>query len=75
VVYSGSLRASGDIRYTLIASTITLGVLNVAIDFVLTIVFDFGIQGIWIGTLAAQTTLAVMHLFRFSSNKWEKKKI
>ena len=75
VIYSGSLRASGDIKYTLAASTCTIGLFNLVVDFVLVIIFGFGIKGIWIGTLAGQSALALAHFLRFRSGKWTNKKL
>ncbi len=75
VVYSGSLRASGDVKYTLMASTCTIGLLNLVVDFTLVIIFGFGIKGIWIGTLAGQSALTLAHFLRFRSGKWINKKL
>lgn len=75
VILSGSLRASGDIRYTLLASTFTIGLLNLAVSFVLVEILGLGIQGFWIATLIGQTLLASMHFARFRSSKWENKKL
>ena len=75
VIYSGSLRASGDVKYTLIASTCTIGLFNLVVDFTLVVIFGFGIEGIWIGTLAGQSALALAHFLRFRSGKWTNKKL
>ena len=75
VIYSGSLRASGDVKYTLIASTLTIAFGNLLVDFVLVILFKLGIQGVWVGTLFAQTALLVAHFFRYRGHRWENKKI
>ncbi len=75
IIFSGTLRGCGDIRYTLISSTAVFGIFNIAIDSLFVLVFHIGIYGIWTGTLLAQTLLATSHLIRYCSGRWETKKI
>ena len=75
IIFSGTLRGCGDIRYTLISSTAVFGVFNIAIDSLFVLVFHIGIYGIWTGTLLAQSLLAASHLIRYCSGRWETKKI
>ena len=75
IVFSGTLRACGDIKYTLISSTAVFGFLNVILDFILVKAVGMEIYGIWTGMLASQTTLALCHFIRYRSGKWENKKI
>ena len=75
IVFSGTLRACGDIKYTLISSTVVFGFINVILDFILVKAVGMEIYGIWTGMLTCQTTLAICHFIRYKSGKWENKKI
>ena len=75
IVFSGTLRACGDIKYTLISSTVVFGFVNVILDFILVKAVGMEIYGIWTGMLASQATLAICHFIRYKSGKWEDKKI
>ena len=70
VVYTGSLRAAGDVRFTTIVSTISVAIVRPIIGFLLAYVLGFGIYGIWIGMLVDQFIRLVSNACRFRSGKW-----
>ena len=75
VVFMGTLRAAGDVRFTLTASMISVLGLRTGVTALCVYVFHLGIAGIWLGILADQRTRLLLATFRFRSGKWIGKKI
>lgn len=75
IVCAGALRAAGDVRYTLVVSTITITVIRSLVTVVLVQLFHMGIDGIWLGILAHQFSSAVLMMLRFHQGKWVNLKI
>lgn len=70
IVCAGALRAAGDVRYTLLVSTITITVIRSVVTIVLVQTFHMGIDGIWLGILAHQFSSAILMVARFRRGKW-----
>ena len=75
VIYMGSLRGAGDVRYTTITSMLSVAIIRPGISYVAAYVMNLGITGIWIGVLADQLMRLVLTGARFRSGKWMTKKI
>ena len=75
VIYMGSLRGAGDVRYTTITSMLSVAIIRPGISYVAAYVMHLGITGIWIGVLADQFMRLVLTGARFRSDKWMTKKI
>lgn len=75
VVYMGSLRGAGDVRFTTITSMISVAIIRPAVSYVAAYILSFGIAGIWFGVLADQVTRLALTGWRFRSGKWMNKKI
>ena len=75
VVYMGSLRGAGDVRFTTVTSMISVAIIRPAVSYVAAYGLAFGIAGIWFGVLADQFTRLVLTAWRFRSGKWMNKKI
>ena len=75
VIYMGSLRGAGDVRYTTITSMLSVAIIRPGISYVTAYVMHLGITGIWIGVLADQFMRLVLTGARFRSDKWMTKKI
>lgn len=79
LVWTGSfviaygLRAAGDVRFSMIVSTITMWCCRVALCIFLVKVYHFGPMAVWIGMFADWTVRAVIFVWRFLSGKWLKK--
>ena len=75
VIFMGSLRGAGDVRFTTIASMLSVAIIRPSISYLAAYVFNLGIAGIWIGTITDQFTRLVLTGVRFRSGKWMNKKI
>lgn len=79
LVWTGSfviaygLRAAGDVRFSMIVSTITMWCCRVALCIFLVKVYHFGPMAVWIGMFADWTVRAVIFVWRFLSGRWLKK--
>lgn len=76
LVWAGSfiiaygLRAAGDVRFSMIVSTVTMWCCRVALCIFLVRVYNFGPMAVWIGMFADWTVRAVIFCLRFQSGKW-----
>lgn len=75
VVYAGCLRAAGDIRYTLIADTVSVTIIRSAATFLLVDGLHLGINGIWIGIFLDQFSRVIFMAIRYHQGKWVDLKI
>ncbi len=75
VVFMGSLRGAGDIRFTTVTSMISVAIIRPTVCYVAAYPLGLGIAGIWLGTLTDQFTRFVLTALRFRSGKWMNKKI
>ena len=75
IIFSGCLRAAGDVRYVLMAATVSIAVIRTAVTVVLVFVFHMGLDGVWIGILADQATRFILVSTRFRQGKWVDLKI
>ena len=70
VIYGGSLRAAGDVRYTLFVSLISVTLIRSITTLVLVYAFGLSYHGIWIGILADQLSRYFMLSTRFKQGHW-----
>ena len=75
VIYMGCLRGAGDVKFTTIASTISVTFVRTIASYLFCYPFGFGILGIWFGILSDQLCRFAMTCWRFKSGKWTKIKI
>ena len=69
-VISYGLRASGDVRFSMIVSTVTMWCCRVALCIFLVRTYHFGPMAVWIGMFADWAVRAVIFCWRFQSGKW-----
>lgn len=78
VVWVGSfvigygLRAAGDVKFSMIVSTITMWCCRVALCVFLVKAFGFGPMAVWIGMFADWTIRSIIFVGRFLRGKWLK---
>lgn len=75
VIYMGCLRGAGDVRFTTIASTISVTIIRPVMSYVFAYACALGIIGIWLGVCCDQLMRLVLTQWRFRSGKWTKVKI
>lgn len=75
VIFMGSLRGAGDIRFTTIACTLSIAIFRPLISYLTAYVMGLEIMGIWIGIFADQVLRLLLTAFRFRSGKWMHKEI
>ncbi len=75
VVFMGSLRGAGDVRFTTVTSMISVAIIRPLVSYLAAYPFGLGIAGIWLGTFADQFTRLLLTAWRFRSGKWMNKKI
>ena len=75
VVFGGSLRGAGDVRFTTVTSMISVAIIRPSISYIAAYVLQLGITGIWIGVLADQVVRFAMGGLRFRSGRWMNKEI
>lgn len=69
-IISYGLRAAGDVKFSMIVSTITMWCCRVVLCVFLVRVYHFGPMAVWIGMFADWTVRSVIFTARFLSGKW-----
>ena len=75
IIYTGCLRAAGDVRYTLTGALISVTVIRTTVTVLLVLVFNLGLHGIWLGVLSDQLSRFTLMRRRFRQGKWVDLKI
>ena len=70
IIYTGCLRAAGDVRYTLIGALISVTVIRTVVTLILVLVFNLGLHGIWLGVLSDQLSRFLLMRRRFRQGNW-----
>ena len=70
VIFSGCLRAAGDVRYALFASLISVTLIRTVVTWVLVSVVGLGLAGVWLGVLSDQASRFMLMGIRFRQGKW-----
>ena len=72
---SYGLRAAGDVKFSMITSTLSMWICRVVITIFLVHQFHMGPLAVWIGMGADWTVRSIIFFIRFKSNKWLKNKV
>ena len=75
IIFTGTRRAAGDVRYTLVVALISVTVIRTVVTFLLVVVFRLGLTGVWIGILSDQCSRFCLMGRRFRQGKWVDLKI
>lgn len=67
-----SLRASGDNKYTMYSSILSMVVFRVGFSYLFVYGFNLGIQGIWYAMYFDWVSRSIFFVLRFRSGKWKK---
>jgi Na+-driven multidrug efflux pump len=75
IIFTGCLRAAGDVRYVLVAAMISIAGIRTGSTLLMVNVFGWGLHGVWLGILADQLSRFIMVSLRFKQGKWVDLKI
>ena len=64
------MRAAGDVKFSLITSSVTMWTCRVIITVVLIRVFHMGPLAVWIGMFSDWTARSIAYVWRFRSGRW-----
>ena len=70
IIFTGTLRAAGDVHYTLVVALISVTFIRTVVTFLLVVVFKLGLTGVWIGILSDQCSRFCFMGHRFRQGKW-----
>jgi len=68
-----SLRAAGDVVFTMIVAIVSMGVFRVISAYVFGIVLGYGVLGVWIGMYVDWFVRGGVFIWRLLSGRWEKR--
>ena len=75
VIYGGSLRSAGDVRYTLFVAIISVTIVRSVATLIMVNLLKLGLDGIWIAILTDQASRFIGLRHRFKQGKWVDLKI
>ena len=75
IIFTGCLRAAGDVHYTLVGALISVTLIRTLVTVLLVLVFNLGLHGIWLGVLSDQLSRFFLMGRRFRQGKWVDLKI
>ncbi|MBS4985127.1 MATE family efflux transporter [Hungatella hathewayi] len=75
MVMVSSLLAAGDTKTPLVCGILSMWCLAIPAGYLLGVVMELGITGVWIGFAADEWCRAIAFLIRWRSNAWQNKKI
>lgn len=75
IIFTGCLRAAGDVRYTLLVALISVTLIRTAVTVLLVLVFNMGLSGVWLGVLSDQLSRFLLMGRRFRQGNWVNMKI
>lgn len=70
IIFGGCLRGAGDMKYCLFASLVSVTLIRSIVTWVLTSVFNLGLNGIWLGILSDQVSRFLFLSIRFRQGTW-----
>ena len=70
-----ALRASGDAKFTMIVSMLTMWIFRVGLSYVFVLALDMGLLGVWVAMFIDWIARGAVFLTRFLSGRWKTKKV
>ena len=72
VIYMGCLRGAGDVKFTTVASTLSVTLIRPTVSYLCAYMLKLGVIGIWFGIVGDQIMRLLLTSWRFKSGKWTK---
>lgn len=69
------LRAAGDVRFTMIISISSMFILRISFGYILGVVFNMGVIGVWISMGGDWLIRAIIYIIRFKNGRWKNFKV
>lgn len=73
LVIISSLRAAGDVKFPVVMGVISMWGVSVPLAYLLGIIFDLGLAGIWLAFIADEWLRGLFMLSRWRKRKWQNK--
>ena len=74
-VFSAGLKGAGDTRYTMVTASIGMWVFRVFLGYILGVILNFGVLGVWIGMFSDWFVRGILYSLRLRGDKWIKHRI
>ena len=74
-VLPAGLKGAGDVKYTLITTIIGMWVFRITLGYLLGIVLNFGLVGVWVGMIIDWVVRGSLYYIRFKKGKWKLKTV
>lgn len=74
-VLPNTLRAAGDVRFTMLTSIFSMWVFRIGFAYVLAGMLGLGVLGVWYAMYIDWGVRTVIFFFRFRSGKWKEKRV
>lgn len=72
-VLPNALRASGDVRFTMTVSVVSMWTMRVLLSYVFAYAFHLGVLGVWLAMFSDWVLRSILFCWRFFSGKWRGK--
>lgn len=69
------LRASGDVRFTMLTSVISMWLCRILFSYVLALGFHLELKGVWIAMTLDWLVRAIFFVWRYFSGRWQNKQV
>lgn len=74
-IVPAGLRATGDVKYTMVISTISMWVFRIIFGYLLGVVWGLGVLGVWIGMYIDWIVRSILFAFRLQKDGWRGREI
>ena len=72
---SNAIRAAGDVKYAMYVGVFSMFVFRLGFSYLLGIVMNYGVKGVWIAMTVDWIVRSVFFVFRFKSGKWKRYRV
>lgn len=74
-VLPAGLKGAGDVKYTLVTTIIGMWLFRITLGYLLGIVLNFGLIGVWLGIVIDWLVRGTLYYIRFKKGKWKCKTV
>ncbi len=75
IVVIANLRGAGDVYFPTICAIFSMWIISVLGAYLLAVVFQMGIYGLWIALMADEVLRGILMVIRFKGSKWRTKRV